>query len=116
MTLWLPKHLTPSLNVLTGAHWSIYLKLKKQAAIALISALNAAPSDSSTPTTSLAVAKLSSIASAKHRSSPTTTPRASKSPSPKPASPPKPKKAPKLPSKARVTDYRHAKPRLTWKS
>jgi len=116
MTLWLPKHLTPSLNVLTGAHWSIYLKLKKQAAHALISALNAEPADCSMPTTSLAVAKLSSIASAKQRSSPTTTPRASKSPSPKPASPPKPKKAPKLPSKARVTDYRHAKPRLIWKS
>lgn len=105
LTLWLPAHLTPSLNVLTGTHWTVYHKLKKQAASALICALSAEPCASSMPTTSQAVARLSSIVSGKPRSSPMTTPPASKSPSRKRASPTAAKKAPRLKSKARVTDY-----------
>lgn len=106
LTLWLPNHLTPSLNVLTGKHWIVYHKLKKEAARALISALTAEPCASSMPTISPAVAKLSLIVSGKPRSSRTTTPPASKSPSRKRTSTTAGTKAPRLKSKARITDHR----------
>lgn len=106
LSLWLPKHLTPSLNTLNGKHWRHYLKHKQATASALIYALTADPVASSMPTTSQAVAKLSLIASKKRSSSGTTTSKTSKPPSSKPSSKPAPKKAPTLPSKARIKDYR----------
>lgn len=42
LRLWLPGYHTPSLNVTTGAHWKVYFRLKKQAAAALLAALDAA--------------------------------------------------------------------------
>lgn len=47
--LWLPGYHTPSLNVTKGHHWSQYYQLKKEAVRALLSAIDALPSDRLTP-------------------------------------------------------------------
>ncbi len=49
LNLWLPGYHTPSLNVTKGHHWSQYYRLKKEAVSALLSAIDALPSDRLTP-------------------------------------------------------------------
>lgn len=49
LDLWLPGYHTPSLNVTKGHHWSQYYRLKKEAVGALLSAIDALPSDRLTP-------------------------------------------------------------------
>ena len=58
LDLWLPGYHTPSLNVTKGHHWSQYYRLKKEAVGALLSAIDALPSDRLTPRISLARQRL----------------------------------------------------------
>jgi hypothetical protein len=113
LNLWLPDHLTPSLNRILGKHWTALSKEKLKASHALDSALLASPVTHSMLTTLLVAANSSSTPSESADSFRTTIRRQLKSRSDKLRPKQKPKKEPpsELPSdKQQQGDYKGEKP------
>ncbi len=113
LNLFLPDHLTPSLNRILGKHWSALSKEKLKASHALDSALLASPATHSMLTTLLADANSSSTPSENADSFQTTIRRQLKSRSDKLRPKQKPKKEPpsELPSDKQQGDYKGEKPK-----
>lgn len=114
LNLWLPDHLTPSLNRILGKHWTALSKEKLKASHALDSALLASPVTHSMLTTLLADANSSSTPSENADSFRTTIQRQLKSRSDKLRPNTKSKK--ELPSellsdKQQQGDYKGEKPK-----